>query len=259
MIDHTLPILNYVIRGSGKPVLLIHGLFGSLENLNMVARELEKHYQVISIDVRNHGKSFQHPSMNYNDLSRDVLHLLEHLNIEQLAILGHSMGGKIAMQFALNHPSMVTKLIVADIAPVLYPPHHNQIIAGLQSIDIEHINNRQEADQQLAKYVEEPGIRQFLLKNLGKNTDGLYWRANIEFIANDYQNIAQGQQSDKPFQGDTLFIKGGNSDYINTEHRSKIAALFPNAKARIIQGTGHWLHAEKPQSFNKIVINFLNN
>ncbi|MEW6996151.1 alpha/beta fold hydrolase [Colwelliaceae bacterium BS250] len=259
MIEQTRPILNHVIRGQGTTVLLIHGLFGSLENLNMLARALENQYQVISIDVRNHGKSFQHPSMDYNDLANDVVHLLKSLNIDKLAILGHSMGGKIAMQFALNHPKMVTKLIVADIAPVLYPPHHNQIIAGLQSIDIEHINNRQDADQQLAKYVEEPGVRQFLLKNLAKSADGFMWRAHIEFIANDYQNIAQGQQSDTPYLGDTLFIKGSNSDYIKTEHRNQIATLFPNAKARIIQGAGHWLHAEKPQSFNKIVSDFLTN
>ncbi|TRX56583.1 alpha/beta fold hydrolase [Thalassomonas sp. M1454] len=251
------PLLNFAIRGEGSPVLLIHGLFGSLENLNMVARELETSYQVISVDVRNHGSSFHHKSMDYNDLATDIFALLDHLEIEKIAVLGHSMGGKIAMQCALTSPQRIDKLIVADIAPVLYPPHHNQIIEGLLSIDLSGISNRQDADKQLAKYVSEPGVRQFLLKNLVKGEQGFFWRANINAVNEDYQNIAKGQVSSTPYLGDTLFIKGSNSTYILAEHKPTIAQLFPNSKGRIIQGTGHWLHAEKPAAFNKIVKDFL--
>lgn len=257
MSEISTPLLNFAIRGEGEPVLLIHGLFGSLENLNMIARELESHYQVISVDVRNHGSSFHHESMSYSDMATDIFDLLDHLKIDKVSVLGHSMGGKIAMQCALSKAERINKLIVADIAPVLYPPHHNKIITGLLSIDLTAINNRQDADKQLAKFVEEAGVRQFLLKNLVKGEQGFYWRANINAIESDYQNIAKGQVSSSPFIGETLFIKGGNSTYILAEHRPVITQLFPNSKGRIIQGTGHWLHAEKPAAFNKIVKDFL--
>ncbi len=257
MTSTTTPLLNFVQRGEGADVLLIHGLFGSLENLNMIARTLEKDYRVTSIDVRNHGKSFHHKSMDYKEMAKDVFALLDHLHIENAAFLGHSMGGKIAMQCALSQPQRVNKLIVADIAPVLYPQHHNQIIAGLLAIDLSTVNNRRDADEQLSAAIPEAGVRQFLLKNLAKNEQGLYWRVNIAAIANDYDQIAKGQQSDTPFMGKTLFIKGGNSNYISAAHRESIVQLFPNSKAHIIQGAGHWLHAEKPVIFNKIVTDFL--
>lgn len=250
-------LLNYVERGSGEPILLIHGLFGSLENLNMIARALEQDYRVISVDVRNHGSSFHHKSMSYKDMAQDIFDLVEHLQLENFHLLGHSMGGKIAMQFALQHPEKVNKLIVADIAPVQYEHHHNEIISGLLSIDIDEITNRNDADKQLAEYVDEVGVRQFLLKNIAKGDQCFYWRANIENIANDYAEVVKGNVHDSAFDGDTLFIKGSNSNYILAEHRAEIGKLFPKSKGRIIQGVGHWLHAEKPAAFNKIVTDFL--
>ncbi|WNC70687.1 alpha/beta fold hydrolase [Thalassotalea psychrophila] len=252
-----LPLLNHVIRGEGEPLILIHGLFGSLENLNMVAKALANNFKVISVDVRNHGGSLHHKSMNYGEMSNDIFALLDHLNINTCDILGHSMGGKIAMQCALSKPERINKLIVADIAPVEYPPHHNEIIAGLLSINISDISNRQDADKQLAGYVAEPGVRQFLLKNLVKAESGFTWRANIKDIANDYKSIAQGFSLNQQFNGPTLFIKGGNSNYITSKHQTVISTLFPHAKAKIIQGAGHWLHAEKTIAFNKIVNDFL--
>lgn len=252
------PLLNHVIRGEGKPLVLIHGLFGSLENLNMVAKVLAANFKVISVDVRNHGNSFHHKSMNYQEMSNDVFTLLDHLNIKSVDVLGHSMGGKIAMQCSLSQPDRINKLIVADIAPVEYPPHHNEIIAGLLSINLKVINNRQDADQQLSSYVKEAGVRQFLLKNLVKTETGFAWRANISDIADDYNSIAQGFPLDHQFNGPTLFVKGANSNYITSEHQAIVSAIFPNAKAKIIQGAGHWLHAEKTVAFNKIVTDFLN-
>lgn len=253
-----LPLLNHVIRGEGKPLVLIHGLFGSLENLNMVAKALADTFKVISIDVRNHGSSFHHKSMNYQELSNDIFTLLDHLQINFCDILGHSMGGKIAMQCALSQPGRINKLIVADIAPVEYPPHHNEIIAGLLSINVNDIGNRRDADKQLSNYVKEAGVRQFLLKNLVKVESGFAWRANITDIANDYNSIAQGFTLEQQFNGPTLFIKGANSNYITSDHQTVISTLFPSAKAKIIQGAGHWLHAEKTVAFNKIVHDFLN-
>jgi len=250
-------LLNYTQQGSGPHILLIHGLFGSLDNLNMVAKPLREHYTVTSVDVRNHGDSFHENSMSYDELAQDIVNVMDHLSIESTHILGHSMGGKIAMWLAINHPKRVNKLIVADIAPVEYPPHHNQIINGLQSIDLTTISNRKEADTQLAQYVEEVGVRQFLLRNLKTTNNQISFKCSVDNIKNCYKQIMIGFDTNKAFSGETLFIKGGKSDYILPEHRNTIVKLFPQSKARIIQDAGHWLHAEKSVVFNRIVTNFL--
>jgi esterase len=175
--------LNYRQQGSGPNILLIHGLLGSLENLNMVAKGLKDNFTVTSVDVRNHGNSFHENDMDYNVLAKDVIKTMESLEINNAHILGHSMGGKIAMQLALSSPEKVNKLVVADIAPVTYPPHHNHIIAGLKSLDLENIKSRKDADAQLANYVDEPSVRQFLLKNLIPVDGSFSFRCNIEFIS----------------------------------------------------------------------------
>jgi len=260
--QHQAMQLNYKQLGEGKHIVLIHGLFGSLENLNMVAKSLSQHYCVTSIDVRNHGSSFHQQDMDYQVLAQDVINLLDMLSIEHCHILGHSMGGKIAMKIALSFPQRVNKLIVADIAPVKYPAHHLTIIEGLQAIDFSQVHKRKDADLQLAKYVTESGIRQFLLRNIALNEQGEFqFKCNLHYIEQGYQQIMQTitGQTEQQFSGETLFIKGGNSDYILPEHQSAISLLFPRAKAKIIQGAGHWLHAEKPAAFNKIVENFLSN
>ncbi|WP_371185927.1 alpha/beta fold hydrolase [Thalassotalea maritima] len=254
MTQHSM--LHHKVTGSGEPVVVIHGLFGSMENLNMISRPLAQQYQVISVDVRNHGKSFHHDEMTYPAMASDVIALLDHLNIESASFLGHSMGGKIAMTIALQHPQRINKLMIADIAPVTYPPHHNDIINGLQAVDLQNINGRKQADEQLSQAVGDASVRQFLLKNLAQDDNGYAWRVNLDVIQEKYSDIAAGF-TDGCFTGDTLFIKGGESNYITAEHQGIIRSLFPNAKAKIIQGAGHWLHAEKPIAFNKIVSDFL--
>jgi len=252
--------LHFQQLGQGDPIVLIHGLFGSLENLNMVAKQLSQHYRVISVDVRNHGNSFHQEGMAYTDLAQDVIHLLDYLSIDSCHFLGHSMGGKIAMQIALSSPERVKKLVVADIAPVAYPAHHLTIIKGLQAIDLSKVKQRKDADNQLAKYVDNVGVRQFLLRNITMNDQGeFYFKCSLSNIEQGYPQImrANDAPNGQTFIGDTLFIKGGDSDYILPKHQSIIASLFPNAKAKIIQGTGHWLHAEKTVAFNKVVADFL--
>lgn len=257
--------LHYQQRGQGEHIVLIHGLFGSLENLNMVAKSLSQQYCVTSVDVRNHGNSFHHFGMSYNELAEDVISLLDKLAIESCHILGHSMGGKIAMHIALTYPKRVNKLAIADIAPVKYPAHHLAIIKGLQAIDLSTVKTRKDADTQLAQYVENVGVRQFLLRNLAVNAQGQFsFKCNLNYIEQGYQQIMQGienanEQNAHCFAGRTLFIKGGNSDYILPEHQNTIKRFFPAAKAKIIQGAGHWLHAEKTTAFNKILIDFLAN
>ncbi len=255
-------LLNYQQTGQGEYIVLIHGLFGSLDNLNMVAKALAKHYCVVSIDVRNHGSSFHQQGMSYDDLAQDIVRLLDNLAIQQCHILGHSMGGKIAMQIALSYPERIQKLIVADIAPVKYPAHHQEIIKGLQAIDLNKVEKRKDADNQLAPYVDNVAIRQFLLRNITANEQGKFtFKCNLNNIAQGYQQIMQSINcaTEQAFKGKTLFIKGGNSDYILPAHQSNISTVFPNAKAKIIQGAGHWLHAEKTVAFNKVVMDFLTN
>jgi esterase len=252
-------LLNYQQQGTGADVILIHGLLGSLENLNMVAKGLKDNFRVTNVDVRNHGQSFHQASMEYTELAQDIVNLMKHLSIEKAHILGHSMGGKVAMQLALQHPEKVSKLIVADIAPVVYPPHHNHILEGLQSIELSKITNRKDADKQLSHYVDEVGIRQFLLRNL-TSVDGQFsFKCNLANISQCYHQIMTGYEGSAQYQHPTLFIKGGNSTYITAEHKSVIQQLFPVSKAKIIQGAGHWLHAEKTAAFNKIVNDFLMN
>ena len=255
-------LLNYQQLGKGAPILLIHGLFGSLENLNMVAKALSENFEVTSIDVRNHGSSFHQDGMDYSTLVKDVMNILDHLHIERCIILGHSMGGKIAIQCALEHPQRVEKLIVADIAPVSYPPHHNEIIKGLQAIDLSKVTKRADADKQLSAYVDNLGVRQFLLRNLTPQAQGGFiFKCSLDYINAGYPQIMLANKIPEgmhAYNGETLFIKGGNSDYILAEHRPAIAAMLPNSKAKIIQGAGHWLHAEKTIAFNKIVLDFIN-
>lgn len=252
--------LNYQQLGQGKHLVLIHGLLGSLENLNMVAKALSEHYCVTSVDVRNHGSSFHKQGMTYNELAQDVIALLDSLSIKSCHILGHSMGGKVAMQISLSYPERVEKLIIADIAPVEYPPHHTKILEGLQAIDLDVVEKRKEVDFQLSKYVDNIGVRQFLLRNIVLNeSKKLTFKCNLDNIEQGYHQIMQNIEINdgQSFLGETLFIKGGNSDYILPEHQNIIKSLFPNAKAKIIQGAGHWLHAEKTSAFNKITSDFL--
>ncbi|TPH13876.1 alpha/beta fold hydrolase [Litorilituus lipolyticus] len=261
------PLLNYQQVGQGEHIILIHGLFGSLENLNMVAKTLAHDFTVTSIDVRNHGGSFHAHDMDYSVLARDVINLLDYLAINKAHILGHSMGGKIAMQIALEHGDRINKLVVADIAPIQYPNHHQQIINGLKAIDLAKVHKRKDADDQLSDYVQESGVRQFLLRNIAMNEQKqFYFKCNLAFIDQCYSQIMQANTIDEQdnshfaqtFEKPTLFIKGGNSDYILPEHQAAIVKLFPASKAKVIQGAGHWLHAEKTTAFNKIVLNFLN-
>tara|TARA_R110001592_G_C13159388_1_gene748792 strand:- start:1758 stop:2534 length:777 start_codon:yes stop_codon:yes gene_type:complete len=251
-------LLSVSIKGEGEAVIILHGLFGSSDNLSRVAIELEKEYQVFRVDLRNHGNSFHHKDMNYILMVEDVKKYMDAYGIDTAYFIGHSMGGKVAMSFALNYPEKVQKLIVADIAPVTYPPHHKEILEGLSSIPLNSISNRREADEYLAKHIEESGVRQFLLKSLDfSNKQIPVWKFNLSAILENYDQILVGITSTQQFKGDTLFIAGGKSDYIKPDYKLKTMALFPKAKLKIIPETSHWLHAEKPRVFISICQRFL--
>lgn len=250
-------LLNHKIQGSGQPVVLIHGLFGSLDNLGLVARGLEEHYQVISLDLRNHGRSFHRNTHTYQEQAQDVLALLEHLNIQRCSLVGHSMGGKVAMKIASLAPQRVEKLAVMDMAPVAYTTHnHDNVFAGLKSVISHQPTSRMAAMALLANSIEMEGVRQFLSKSMFSDEGIIRWRFNVATLLEQYSAIV-GWQPGEPFEQATLFMKGANSDYILAEHQSAIAHQFPQAKAHIVANTGHWLHAEKPQDVIRVLRRFL--
>lgn len=258
--------LNHRVSGSGKPVILLHGLFGSMENLGGVAQRLQDDFQIHALDLRNHGRSPHADTMDYPDMARDVLAYMDSQGLDQAAVLGHSMGGKTAMQVALLAPERVERVVVADIAPVTYQPRHDAILEGLTSLDLGAITTRQQADQALAEYVETPEIRQFLLKNLQRvaeaergagQTGAFRWRLNLPVIQACYTNLAAAPEVPAPYEGPVLFIKGADSAYIQEKHRGEVSRLFPNASLRVIEGTDHWLHFEKPDTFAALCRQFL--
>ncbi len=244
--------------GAGQPVILFHGLFGAGDNLGVVARALAKDYSVHVVDLRNHGASPHVDTMDYPSMASDVLAYMDDNGLEKAALLGHSMGGKVAMQLALDAPARVSGLIVADIAPVEYPAWHDNVFKGMFAVAEHEIHQRKEADRILAEHVSEPGVRQFLLRNLERNTEGSYvWRVNLSGIHDSYQNIRLAPTGDMPYEGPVLFVKGGRSDYIGSTHQKQVLSLFPASQLKVIGGAGHWLHAEKPDLFNRVVSDFL--
>ncbi|WP_429056017.1 alpha/beta fold hydrolase [Aeromonas jandaei] len=250
--------MNFKEQGQGPAVILIHGLFGSLDNLGLLARALSEHYRVISVDLRNHGTSFRSDDMSYPAQAADILALMDHLGLDQAAIVGHSMGGKVGMQLAKLAPARVSQLVVADMAPVAYPhSRHQNVFAGLNATLAARPQSRSDAERILAEHIEIAGVRQFLLKSFAKGDDGWQWRFNVPALEENYANIMGWPEDERCFEGPVLFIKGGDSDYMQPQYSEAALAQFPAAKVRVIAGTGHWLHAEKPMLFNKLVVDFL--
>jgi esterase len=248
------------IKGQGEVIILLHGLLGSSENLGRVSTELSKSFEVHSLDLRNHGKSKHSDEMTYRLMSEDVIQYMNERDIDIASVLGHSMGGKVAMTLALNHSSRIDKLIIADISPVTYTAHHELIFKGLFELDSASLKTRAEADKLLSSFVGENGIRQFLLKNLTPSEDGyLKLKINLESIYRNYQNILDGIFENTSYKGPVMFVAGGSSDYIKTDHKDHTMALFPNAMMKIIPDASHWLHADKPRIFIGICERFLSN
>lgn len=246
-----------ITDGPHSPVVLLHGMFGSRENLNGIAKSLVDHCDVIAIDLPNHGRSPHSPTLSYPGMAESVLALLGELAIEKYSIIGHSMGGKVAMQMAVTASEKLDKLVIADISPVTYDAKNNAVLEALKTLDLSTVANRKAADALLQPRITELGVRNFLLKSLVKTGQGLSWRFNLQALIDNYPNLNKGLEGDLSHDGPTLFVKGGDSDYIQAEHRPTIARYFPNSKAHIIKDAGHWLHAEKTDVFNRVVHRFL--
>ncbi len=254
-----MPTLNYQITDNGSPVVLIHGLFGDLDNLKTLGNSLSN-YQVLRVDVPNHGNSPHWQAMSYPDLAQAMVELLDELEIEQAHFVGHSMGGKIAMAVALLHPSYVKSLTVADIAPVAYPPRHHGIFAALNALDLSSVSNRSDALKQLITQGVDEATAQFLLKNLQRETTGFSWRMNLHALESSYGELIGwdlGTAEPVSYQGPTLCLRGADSDYVTEQHTQAFTTQFPAIRAKTLAATGHWLHAQKPAIFNRLVNEFI--
>lgn len=252
-------ILHSNILGSGQPILILHGFLGMSDNWKTLgSKYAENGYQVHLIDQRNHGKSFWSNEFDYQILANDIKNYLDYHQLEKVCLIGHSMGGKTAMQFACSYSGNVKKLIIADIAPKFYPPHHQQIVNALTKLDLAQLNSRKEADEALAKNLRDFGIRQFLLKNLYWVEKGqLGFRFNLDVLSEKMEEVGENLINSETFKGDTLFLRGDKSEYITNSDLSIIKNYFPNALLETIDNAGHWLHAENPKQFFERTINFL--
>jgi esterase len=245
---------------SNKPwILLIHGLFGNLDNLSALRKLFTEQFQVLSIDLPDHGKSACTDSFSFEQYTKLIVELLTELDITETSIIGHSLGGKVAMKLALNQPRLINHLVVIDIAPSRYEARHNNVFQGLNSVDLSTLESRKQADTQLNRYIAESSTRQFLLKSLYHENQQWKWRFNLTLLHRDYEQLSQAITSKTSFNKPVLFIKGQNSDYLSLAHRPYILELFPKSQSKIISDAGHWLHAEKPTLCYKIACTFILN
>lgn len=256
MSSDVVPLHHQLLGEQGPWVLLLHGLFGAGDNLATLGRTLAAGHRVALVDLRNHGRSPHSGSMALTALAADVAALQDRLGSGPCAVVGHSLGGKVAMQLALSRGERVTRLVLADIAPVRYPPHHQAVFAALAAVDLDTVRSRGDADRAMSAHVADPNLRLFLLKSLQKEGEGYRWRFNLAALREQYAAICDAPAG-TPWPGPALFIKGGDSDYITEAARGPIETLFPNAGFKMIAGAGHWLHGDKPIIFNRLVTRFL--
>jgi esterase len=250
--------LNYSEQGVGDPVFLLHGLFGSLSNLGNLARALAPNYRVISVDLRNHGDSPHQPEMSLLSMAQDIVELMDYLAIASAYFVGHSLGGKVAMQLAMSDANRVKSLVIVDIAPVKYQDNNSIIINNLYDLSKVIIKDRKMADSFLSLQGVELFVRAFLLKNLRRNTAGNFeLKININAIKANYENHLSAAPQGEIFTGPCLFLKGENSDYIDQQQLPIIQSIFPKSSVKTIEAVGHWLHAEKPELFNQMVLQFI--
>lgn len=246
--------------GEGKALLILHGLFGQSDNWNTLAKQFsEQNFEAFTIDLRNHGLSPHHQAWDYEVMANDIYEFIRDYNIQQPILLGHSMGGKVAMNFALNYDGILDKLIVADIAPVQYPSHHHEVLQALNAVDFNKVKSRKEVEEILSKSIADFGTRQFLLKNIyweNSPENKMNWRFNLKVITEKYHEILC-EVTRKNSLVECLFIRGEKSNYILEEHIDAIIERFPNSKHVTIPNAGHWVHAEQPKLFFEEVIKFI--
>ncbi len=250
--------LYYHVTGHGHPFVILHGLFGSGDNFYTLSKYFGEKYKVYAVDQRNHGRSPHSDVLNYKAMADDIANLLTHEGIASAHLLGHSMGGKTAMQFALMYPDMVDRLIVVDIGPKEYAAQHDHIFEALFALKLEKYVTRGELDAALSENIPDYAVRQLLLKNVSRDDDGKFkWKMDVKSIHRNYPNVNAAISSDRPFPKSALFLRGGKSHYVQEADLPGIRGLFPRAEFATVDGVGHWVHAEAPQKFAEAVMEFL--
>ncbi len=253
-------LLHSLVIGSGEPLIILHGFLGMGDNWKTLANRFSANHEVHLVDQRNHGRSFQDDDFSYEVLVEDLLIYLDHHDLKQVNVLGHSMGGKTAMLFAVEHSNRVKKLIIADIAPKFYPPHHQYILDALNEVDFSKVASRNDIDLILQKHIPEMGIRQFLMKNVYRiEKDKLAYRFNLVVLEDNIDEIGVALPPRTFFEGPVLFLKGALSGYITDQDEALIKGHFPDSRIVSIANASHWLHAENPVDFYDNVVGFLEN
>jgi pimeloyl-ACP methyl ester carboxylesterase len=248
--------LHYRELGTGQPLIILHGLFGSSDNWQTQAKRFAEYFQVILVDLRNHGHSDWNDDSSYISMANDVIELINDLGIEKTILLGHSMGGKVAMHVAQINGKLLSKLVVVDMGIKQYPPHHQHILQGIHSVQLEGVNSRAEADKQLTEFIDSEGVKQFLLKNLyWKEKGKLAWRMNVSVLENSMNEILSALPEKEVFTP-TAFIRGELSNYVLDDDIPEIENFFPDSQYITISQAGHWVHAEKPEEFVDAVLGF---
>jgi esterase len=250
--------LHFTDRGQGPPLVILHGLFGSLDNWQTVAGRLAAHFRVLSLDQRNHGRSFHSAEMDYRLMALDLARFLDGQGLGRASVLGHSMGGKTAMEFALSYPERVDRLIVVDVAPRAYPPRHREILEALLSLDMGAFGNFRELEAALAPAVPDQATRRFLLKGAERKAQGGFqWRMNVRGIAENYDRLCQPVAGNRQCGRPALFIRGSRSDSLLPEDFEPIRRLFSQARFQSVAEAGHWVHADAPEAFVGMALEFL--
>ena len=253
------PHINFKSTGQGEDLLILHGLFGSGRNWQNIARQLSAHHRVYTIDLRNHGDSGHSDSMSYPQMMEDLHNFIRQQSLDQVKLLGHSMGGKVAMAFALKYEELVRSLIVVDIAPTNYEHEFDRLIDAMLEVDLPRLKNRQEADVMLQPRISDAGLRLFLLQNLVVREGCFQWRINLPAIKRSLGNISSFPDIEVgcQYRGPSMFLRGEKSDYILPEHHHSLHSLFPNSRIDTVDGAGHWPHAEQPTLTLSAIENFL--
>lgn len=241
---------------SETPLLIVHGLFGTARNWGVLAKRLSATRRVIAVDLRNHGESFRADTNTYADMAEDLAHVIA-LSGGKADVLGHSMGGKAAMVLALSQPDVVGELIIADIAPTAYTHSQADKIAALQAVDLSRVTRRRDVDEQLQDAIPNAPLRSFLLQSLTLGDGHPSWKLNLDVLAAEMPKIMDFPDVSGQFSGNTLFLRGANSDYVTPDHHAKIHDLFPRTAIETLANAGHWLHAEQPRAFEDAVNSFL--
>ncbi len=250
--------LNYKVFGKGDPVIILHGLFGMLDNWQGIARQLAKNYKTYILDQRNHGRSPHAEPFDYPTMADDLRIFMIRQGIYNAHIIGHSMGGKTAMELAMRFPDMIDRLIVVDIAPKEYEEGHEFLFDAMNSLNFSLIKSRQDAEDQLSNFIDDDRIRLFFLKNLHRTREGTFgWKLNLPVIYEYYEKLLQAPHEGEAFEGPALFIKGEKSNYILPKDMPRIKELFPAARLLSIERAGHWVHTDGTEEFIQAIEDFL--